>query len=183
LGSVVFAESVACPSRKGRAECPQAVRRARVSRRPAGLAGMDSAASTSEVESRCGAVAVGRTYLLLPLSSGGAPLARPWLRFYNHRCSSWVYSSLLRFHYRGRPAHRPFRGLLSVNSRCGLHTRAVTVFRDRYPGAPDISSPPCLPRLLTAGAVVGWALHPLEAPPCHGARGNRRSHESAPRAK
>jgi hypothetical protein len=26
----------------------------------------------------------------------------------------------------GRPAHRPFRGLLSVHSRCGLHTRAVT---------------------------------------------------------
>jgi hypothetical protein len=26
----------------------------------------------------------------------------------------------------GRPAHRPFRGLLSVHSRCGLHTRAAT---------------------------------------------------------
>jgi transposase len=26
----------------------------------------------------------------------------------------------------GRPAHRPFRGLLSVHSRCGPHTRAVT---------------------------------------------------------
>jgi hypothetical protein len=25
-----------------------------------------------------------------------------------------------------RPTHRPFRGLLSVHSRCGLHTRAVT---------------------------------------------------------
>ena len=25
-----------------------------------------------------------------------------------------------------RPAHRPFRGLLGVHSRCGLHTRAVT---------------------------------------------------------
>jgi len=30
----------------------------------------------------------------------------------------------------GRPAHRPFRGLLGVYSRYGLHTRAVTVFRD-----------------------------------------------------
>src|SRR6516162_4599187 len=49
-----------------------------------------------------------------------------------------------------------------THSRCGLHTRAVTVFRDRYPGASDISSPPCLPRLLPAGAVAGWALHPLE---------------------
>src|ERR1700692_1728959 len=26
----------------------------------------------------------------------------------------------------GRPAHCPFRGLLSVHSRCGLHTRAAT---------------------------------------------------------
>jgi hypothetical protein len=30
----------------------------------------------------------------------------------------------------GRPVHRPFRGLLGVHSRYGLHTRAVTVFRD-----------------------------------------------------
>ena len=34
--------------------------------------------------------------------------------------------------------------------------------RDRYPGASDISSPPCLPRLLPAGAVAGRGLHPLE---------------------
>jgi hypothetical protein len=34
------------------------------------------------VESECGAVAVGRTYLLPPLSSGGALLIRPWLRFH-----------------------------------------------------------------------------------------------------
>jgi hypothetical protein len=34
------------------------------------------------VESRCGAVAVGRTYLLPPLSSGGALVVRPWLRFH-----------------------------------------------------------------------------------------------------
>jgi hypothetical protein len=36
----------------------------------------------SIVESRCGAVAVGRTYLFPPLSSGGASLVRPWLRFH-----------------------------------------------------------------------------------------------------
>jgi pimeloyl-ACP methyl ester carboxylesterase len=35
-----------------------------------------------QVESECGAVAVGRTYLLPPLSSGGASLVRPWLRFH-----------------------------------------------------------------------------------------------------
>src|SRR5208283_2853378 len=34
------------------------------------------------VESRCGAVAVGRTYPLPPLSSGGALLVRPWLRLH-----------------------------------------------------------------------------------------------------
>ena len=38
--------------------------------------------STVSVESRCGAVAVGRTYLLPPLSSGGASMAPPWLRFH-----------------------------------------------------------------------------------------------------
>jgi hypothetical protein len=34
------------------------------------------------VESRCGAVALGRTYLLPPLSFGGASLVLPWLRFH-----------------------------------------------------------------------------------------------------
>ena len=34
------------------------------------------------VESRCGALTVGRTYLLPPLSSGGALVVRPWLRFH-----------------------------------------------------------------------------------------------------
>src|SRR3954454_15849938 len=34
------------------------------------------------VESRCGAVAVGRACLFPPLSSGGALVARPWLRFH-----------------------------------------------------------------------------------------------------
>src|SRR5256885_2669914 len=34
------------------------------------------------VESECGAVAVGRTYLLPPLSFGGALLVQPWLRFH-----------------------------------------------------------------------------------------------------
>src|ERR1700731_269881 len=50
------------------------------------------------------------------------------------RCSRWAYSSLKLTHpcqtspkpLLGRPAHRPFRGLLGVPSRCGLHTRAVT---------------------------------------------------------
>ena len=37
---------------------------------------------TTKVESRCGAVALGRTYLLPPLSSGGALVVPPWLRFH-----------------------------------------------------------------------------------------------------
>src|SRR5664279_2495039 len=36
-------------------------------------------------------------------------------------------------------------------------------FVARYPKASDISSPPCLLRLLPAGAVAGWDLHPLES--------------------
>jgi hypothetical protein len=37
---------------------------------------------TAWVESRCGAVALGRTYLLPPLSSGGALVVQPLLRFH-----------------------------------------------------------------------------------------------------
>jgi hypothetical protein len=70
----------------------------------------------------------------------------------------------------GRPAHRPFRGLLGVHSRCGPHTRAVT-YRDplhrrlqpfRY--LHDCSG--CF-RLERSGRV---GLAPTgKAPPCHGA--------------
>jgi hypothetical protein len=61
--------------------------------------------------------------------------------------------------------------------------------RDRYPGASDISSPPCLPRLLPAGAGRRAGLAPAgKAPPCHGARGEpsfadyRADGEMAPKA-
>jgi hypothetical protein len=40
--------------------------------------------STQLVESRCGAVALGRTYLLPPLLSGDALVVLPWLRFRFH---------------------------------------------------------------------------------------------------
>src|SRR5512132_62127 len=53
------------------------------------------------------------------------------------RRSGWAYSCSLTQSYQpspkgssGRPAHCPFRGLLGVHSRYGLHTRAVTVYRD-----------------------------------------------------
>src|ERR1022692_2879094 len=49
------------------------------------------------------------------------------------------------------------------------HSRCHRI-RDSYPRASDISSPPCLPRLLPAGAVAGWASHPLENAAFHGAR-------------
>src|SRR5947199_9301780 len=42
----------------------------------------ERAKTTRVVESRCGAVALGRTYLLPPLSSGGASMVPPWLRFH-----------------------------------------------------------------------------------------------------
>src|SRR5467141_3069478 len=56
----------------------------------------------------------------LPRRSGWAYLLRSFTHTYQ---PSPIWQS-------GRPAHRPFRGLLGVHSRYGLHTRAVTVFRD-----------------------------------------------------
>src|SRR6266853_5333305 len=62
----------------------------------------------------------------------------------------------------GRPAHRPFRGLLGVHSRCGLHTRAVTVFRDPLSeGFRHIVT--SMPAPVASGwSDAGWELHPLE---------------------
>src|SRR6202022_2937871 len=60
----------------------------------------------------------------------------------------------------GRPAHRPFRGLLGVHTRYGLHTRAVTVYRDTLSeGFRHFLTPlaaPCAP----AWAVSGVGLAP-----------------------
>ncbi len=108
--------------------------------------------------------ALSSVYMLppLPRCSRRAPtslkLARPY-----QPSPKWVS---------GRPAHRPFRGLLSVHSRCGLHTRTVTLC-DRHPGASDISSPPCLPRLLPAGALRRVGLAPT------GKRRLRTAHPTA----
>jgi hypothetical protein len=47
------------------------------------LYGVQQGRSASRtVESRCGAVTLGRTYLLPPLSFGGASLVQPWFRFH-----------------------------------------------------------------------------------------------------
>ena len=63
-----------------------------------------------------------------------------------------------------RAAHRLFRGLLRVHSRYGLHTRAVTVFRDTLirrlqPFRYLHSCSGCF-RL---EHFAGWGFHPLES--------------------
>jgi hypothetical protein len=73
----------------------------------------------------------------------------------------------------GRPAHRPFRGLLGVHSRCGLHTRAVTKFVTAIRGLQTFrhlhACPGCFRRERSPGGpCTHW-----KAPPCHGARGMR----------
>src|SRR6266481_8145454 len=79
------------------------------------------------VESRCGAAALGRTYLLPPLSSGGALVVPPWLRFHTpliepdrqisrirlvwgFRCQGGItpFLSSFAFHSFVRPAPRAF---------------------------------------------------------------------------
>src|SRR5260370_27095381 len=69
--------------------------------------------------------------------------------------------SLARFHFRVG-LHIVLFEVCSAFTRVAACTLARSPIRDRYPRASDISSPPCLPRLLPAGAVAGWALHPLE---------------------
>src|SRR5271169_5636875 len=86
------------------------------------------------------------------------------------RCSSWAYSSLI------HPAVSAFpergAGSACTSSFSGLAQRSLTLrpahsrghlFVTRYPKASDISSPPCLLRLLPAAAIAGWGLHPLES--------------------
>src|SRR6516164_6761234 len=96
------------------------------------------------------------------------------------RCSGWAYSSLKLPHpyqpspipLSGRPAHRPFRGLLGVHSRCGLHTRAITKFVTAIRGLQTFRHLHACPGCFRLERIAGWALHPLgKAPPCHGARG------------
>src|SRR4051795_13365153 len=86
------------------------------------------------------------------------------------RCSRWAYSSLkLAPSISAFPDSTIASACTSSFSRFArrslalrpAHSRGHQI-RDRYPGASDISSSPCLPRLLPAGAIAGWALHPLE---------------------
>src|SRR5216683_2588345 len=85
------------------------------------------------------------------------------------RCSSWASSSLIHPAVSAFPDTTFGSACTSTFSRFAqrslalrpAHSRGHQI-RDRYPGASDISSPPCLPRLLPAGAVAGRGLHPLE---------------------
>src|ERR1700726_1579280 len=86
------------------------------------------------------------------------------------RCSGWAYSSLTPSRVSlPRKGHRVGLHIVLFEA-CSAFTRvaACTLARSpyfvtRYPKASDISSPPCLLRLLPAGAVAGWDLHPLES--------------------
>ena len=87
------------------------------------------------------------------------------------RCSGWAYSSLISPSHVSLPRKGHRVGLrIVLFEACSAFTRvaACTLARSpyfvtRYPKASDISSPPCLLRLLPAGAVAGWDLHPLES--------------------
>src|ERR1700687_1550688 len=93
------------------------------------------------------------------------------------RCSSWASSSLI------HPAVSAFPergiGAACTSSFSRMARRSLTLrpahsrghlFVTRYPKASDISSPPCLLRLLPAGATSpGGARTHWKAPPCHGA--------------
>jgi len=86
------------------------------------------------------------------------------------RCSSWAWSSLISPSRVSLPRKGRRVGLhVVLFEACSAFTRvaACTLARSpyfvtRYPKASDISSPPCLLRLLPAGAVAGWGLHPQE---------------------
>ena len=86
------------------------------------------------------------------------------------RCSRWAHSSLEIYPSVSAFPNSTFgSACTSTFSRIARRSLALRPahshghqIRDRYPRASDISSPPCLPRLLPAGAVAGRGLHPLE---------------------
>src|SRR6266540_2852528 len=78
---------------------------------------------TRMVESRCGAVALGRTYLLPPLSSGGASIVPPWLRFHIPLIEPDRQISRIRL----SDKTSRFRPRLVAASRCQAHESEVPV--------------------------------------------------------
>src|SRR3984893_9044817 len=86
------------------------------------------------------------------------------------RCGGWAYSSLISPSRISLPRkgcrvgpHIVLFEACSAFTRVAACTLARSPIRDPHPKALDISSPPCLLRLLPAGAVAGWGLHPLES--------------------
>ena len=70
----------------------------------------------------------------------------------------------------GQPAHRPFRGLLGVHSRYGLHTRTVTLFRDSFTeGFNRFVTSTVAPVASGWSSLPGGTLTHWKAPPFHGA--------------
>src|SRR5207302_7775773 len=104
------------------------------------------------------------------------------------RCSGWVYSSLISPSRVSLPRKGHRVGLhIDLFEACSAftHVAACTLARSpyfvtRYPKASDTSSPPCLLRLLPAGAVAGWGLHPLESAAFHGAHPMLKFHVFLP---
>jgi len=85
------------------------------------------------------------------------------------RCSAWAYPSLNNPDISAFPERVVGSACTSSFSRLAQHSLALRPahspchqFVTRFPKASPISLPPWLPRLLPAGAVAGWGLHPLE---------------------
>jgi hypothetical protein len=97
------------------------------------------------------------------------------------RCSGWAYSSLIPPSRVSLPQKGYRVGLhIVLFEACSAftHVAACTLapspyFVTRYPKASDMSSPPCLLRLLPAGAVPGGICTHWKAPPSHGAHPKR----------
>src|SRR6202795_5084154 len=83
------------------------------------------------VESRCGAVALGRTYLLPPLSSGGALVVQPWLRFHIPLIEPDVRISRIRlvWGFLCQAASTPFLSGFVIPFFCS--TRAASILSSR----------------------------------------------------
>ena len=112
------------------------------------------------VESRCGAVAVGWAYLFPPLSSGGASLAQPWLRFHIPLIEPDVQISRIRL---SDKASR-LRPRLAAPARGQAYQAKMAVqVRERIgpaPSSPDLvleTQPPAQPH---RGVVVESAIRP-----------------------
>src|SRR5664280_1058435 len=79
--------------------------------------GRTTVKTTRMVESRCGAVALGRTYLLPPLSFGGASMVPPWLRFHIPLIEPDRQISRIRLKGASRHFGRPLHSILLFDPR------------------------------------------------------------------